>query len=247
MCTVTLIPRRTGYRLAMNRDERLSRVAGLPPKPYYLHGCSAIFPSEPNGGTWIALNEHGIALSLINWYSIPSKSRLSPNSRGEVVRRTCQARTFEQVAAILHDLPLLQMNPFRLIGVFPADSAAREWRWDQNRLTTHIQPWQPQQWISSGFDEAQAQRVRSETFRRQLHSESAGGMTWLRNLHRSHKPMKGPFSTCMHREDAATVSYTEIEVSADQGTMRYVAGPGCCESEPTEHSLSLVMPPVRSG
>ena len=35
-----------------------------------------------------------------------------------------------------------------------------------------------------------------------------GRLNWLRRLHRSHLPERGPFSICMHRSDAATVSYT---------------------------------------
>src|SRR5512140_1000833 len=54
MCTVTFIPRDVGYYLAMNRDEKLSRIAGLPPKRQFIDGCTVLFPSEPGGGTWIS-------------------------------------------------------------------------------------------------------------------------------------------------------------------------------------------------
>ena len=60
MCTVTLIARRNGYALGMNRDERLARVAALPPKNQRLERRHALFPSEPNGGTWIGVNDAGV-------------------------------------------------------------------------------------------------------------------------------------------------------------------------------------------
>ena len=59
MCTVTFIARKHGYALGMNRDEQLSRVPGLPPSEKTINGCRVLAPSEPGGGTWIALNERG--------------------------------------------------------------------------------------------------------------------------------------------------------------------------------------------
>jgi len=50
----------------MNRDEKLTRPTGLPPKKRMVNGRAVISPSEPGGGTWIALNDHGATLALIN-------------------------------------------------------------------------------------------------------------------------------------------------------------------------------------
>jgi hypothetical protein len=121
----------------------------------------------------------------------------------------------------LHGLPLNRINPFRLIGVFPTTSEIVEWRWNLKQLVRKNLPWKSQQWISSGFDEPAAQRVRGRTFRQAQKQESTGSLDWLRRLHRSHLPQTGPFSTCMHRNDAATVSYTEIVVSDQHALMRY--------------------------
>ena len=73
MCTVSFIARQQGYALAMNRDEKLARVAGLPPKKSIVSGRAVLAPSEPGGGTWIALNDCGATLALINWYSITAR------------------------------------------------------------------------------------------------------------------------------------------------------------------------------
>jgi hypothetical protein len=40
-------------------------------------------------------------------------------------------------------------------------------------------------------------------FQRAGRQHSADSLDWLRRLHRSHSPQAGPFSTCMHRSDAA--------------------------------------------
>jgi hypothetical protein len=227
MCTVTFIAQRNGYCLGMNRDERLTRVEGLPPTRNKLNGRRLLYPAEPSGGTWIALNDSGASLALINWYSVTDKVDRGAMSRGEVVKAVGAADSAEVANAALKELPLKGINPFRLIGIFPSSLEIIEWRWNLKQLVRKNARWTAQQWISSGFDETAAQRTRSQTFRHALRRISTPSISWLRKLHSSHAPHVGPFSTCMHRAGAATVSYTEILVSRGTGTMRYHAGPPC--------------------
>jgi len=244
MCTVTLVPRKTGYRLAMNRDERLTRVKAFPPRQFDdLDGSMSIHPSEPDGGTWISLNSHGVALALINWYSVPTLPKSNRLSRGKVVPSARNKRTPDDVANVLDKLPLTRMNPFRLIGIFSENQQAFEWRWNQAKLSARSHSWESQQWISSGFDEPEAQRVRDATFRQKLQTASPDTLEWLRDLHASHEPLKGPFSTCMHRNDAATVSYTEIEVADNLGAMAYLDSAACCGRTPYRLVINTVSSP----
>jgi hypothetical protein len=227
MCTVTFIARQRGYCLGMNRDEKLTRPAALPPKKTKVNGCVVVGPSEPGGGTWISLNDSGACFALINWYSIAARVNQNAITRGEVVNSVSTAISPDFADASLGELSLKRINPFRLIGVFPATGELVEWRWDLKRLVRKSHRWKTQQWISSGFDEPKAQRVRGRTFQQALYQASAGRLDWLRRLHGSHSPRTGPFSTCMHRADAATVSYTEITVSPRDAVMHYYAGSPC--------------------
>src|SRR6266704_2442821 len=227
MCTVTFIARQRGYCLGMNRDEKLTRPAGLPPKKKTMNGRTVLCPSEPGGGTWIALNDGGTTFALINWYSITARVAGKAVSRGEVVNSVSTASSPDLADTALAELPIHRINPFRLIGVFPATGEIVEWRWNLKQLVRKNHRWKSQQWISSGFDEPTAQRVRSKTFQRAERQHSADSLDWLRRLHRSHSPQAGPFSTCMHRADAATVSYTEVAVSTRDATMRYHVGAPC--------------------
>ena len=227
MCTVTFIARKRGYALGMNRDEKLTRPSGLPPKRKKVNGRVLLFPSEPSGGTWIAVNDSGTTFALINWYAIPARVRGQVMSRGDVVTAASAADSPELADAALARLPINRINPFRLIGIFPATSEVVEWRWNLKRLVREKHRWETQQWISSGFDEPKAQRMRSKTFQQATRQYSAGSLDWLRRLHRSHTPQVGPFSTCMHRADATTVSFTEVAVSSRQIVMRYHAGAPC--------------------
>jgi hypothetical protein len=236
MCTVSLLARRRGYALAMNRDELLTRVAGIPPRRREVNGREVLCPSEPGGGTWIALNDSGATLALINWYSVKTRVKTNPRSRGEVVNATCGAASPEDADAALHTLPLRRINAFRLIGVFPRTQEVVEWRWNLKELERVCHSWRTQQWISSGYDEPGAQRVRSSTFRAAQKQLSCGSLDWLRRLHRSHAPERSAYSTCMHREDAATVSYTEVVVSGASGVMRYCPGAPCRQRRQHAHA-----------
>jgi hypothetical protein len=178
-------------------------------------------------------------MALINWYSVTARVKRNPISRGEVVKSVKATDSAEAADAELRGLPLGHINPFRLIGIFPRTSKIFEWRWDLNRLVRKVRPWKTQQWASSGFDEPTAQRVRSRVFLSALREREVGSLDWLRQLHRSHSPQSGPFSTCMHRTDAATVSYTEIRVSDRRAKMSYHAGWPC--NSPTSWKRILEM------
>ncbi len=228
MCTVTFLARQRGYLLGMNRDEQLTRATGLPPRPQIVEGRTVVGPSEPGGGTWIALNDAGVTYALINWYSIKSRPiRGKTASRGAVVNSVRAQITPAAAAERLAKLPLKQMRPFRLIGVFSETREIFEWQWDWERLVSKAHPWRARQFISSGWDEPAAQRIRSETFQSALRQKTAGRLDWLRRLHASHAPVGGPFSICMHRADAATVSYTEVRVSVHACALGYQAGAPC--------------------
>src|SRR6266567_137587 len=77
---------------------------------------------------------------------------------------------------------------------------------------------------------------------------AAGSDGWLRRLHRSHIPGPGPFSVCVHRQDAATVSYTEVRCGGTQISMDYLDGNPCRKSGFDELArLALKNPLVHSN
>lgn len=235
MCTVTFWPHPRGYRLAMNRDEQRSRPAGLPPRLHPTRTGTAVHPSEPGGGTWISLNDHGVTFALLNGYS-PSTPRVAATrprvSRGEVVRQLRHVIDSSELPEILARLPLSQMPSFRLIAVLSAERRLIEWAWDGRDFQPRLHAWRPGQWISSGFDEPRARQARSQVFQQRSRDPFAGSLDWLRALHRSHEPAPGPFSTCMHRPDAITVSYTEIEVDPEVVRLAHLPHAPCQSAPP---------------
>lgn len=227
MCTITFIPRRRGYLLGMNRDEQRSRETALPPQHQTIGSRRALFPRESGGGTWIGVNDAGVTFALINWYGVTARVTGSVISRGEIVASALGLEAVDRVTETLKEARLDRVNPFRLIAVFPGDETVVEWTWNREVLQQHPHPWQMATWISSGFDEPGAQRTRSLVYSEALSLPSAGTQDWLRQLHASHAPKRGPYCHCMHREDAATVSYTEVKVTPQQISMGYLSGSPC--------------------
>lgn len=228
MCTVTFIARECGYLIGMNRDEKLSRPLAIGPIHYRINGRSVLAPSEPGGGLWIGTNDAGASFALINWYGVTARVQSQPISRGEIVKTALPLDSPGAVTHALSSLQLGRINPFRLIGVSPSKRAVTEWRWDLLKLERIEHAWRRNVWISSGFDEPGAQQTRGEIFGEVLKQKPARSSTWLRSLHQSHWPEPGPYSMCMHRSDAATVSYTEIAMLRDRAEMHYVPGSPCC-------------------
>ena len=239
MCTISFVPKSHGFYIAMNRDEKFTRSTALPPAIVDLAQRRAILPREPEGGTWISVNDAGVCLALINWHRIESEPEHSIVSRGQVIIALAGKSSADEIAATLADLPLQQLRPFRLITIIPSTKDIMEWRWNVERLSIRTHVWQPQHWFSSGFDERQAQRERRRICDAAHTQITARNLGWLRRLHRSHSPKSGPFSICMHRSGAATVSYTEVAVSDQRATMRYKAGPSCSSAAMAVKTMPL--------
>ena len=238
MCTVSFLPRPQGFYLAMNRDEKRDRLVGLAPAIAGFQCRNVIFPREPSGGTWISANDAGVCLALINWHRVKREPKNDVVSRGEVVRELAGKSSTGEIARGVMKLPLRKLRPFRLVAIEPSEKVVTEWRWNLERLIRRDHPWRPQHWFSSGFDERRAELERRRVCDAAHNQRSTESLRWLRQLHCSHAPGRGPFSICMHRADASTVSYTEVAVSTRRATMRYKPGPCCSDGMMVTKTIS---------
>lgn len=228
MCTLSFLPTKNGYAAAMNRDELLSRAPALPPQKLSINGIDVIYPREPAGGTWIACNSRGNLLALLNW-NVPGAAQIAakPKSRGEVIPQLIDAPDCLSTERRFDSLPLAGTFPFRLIGFFRRSKEIREWRWDGTRVQNLQLPWSRNHWFSSSISDRAAEIVRGKICHAAPPSQLGEEVDWLQTLHRAHGLRPGAFSICMHRPDAATVSYTEVQCTGDLTRMRYQQGSPC--------------------
>jgi len=236
MCTLSFAPSSGGFYLLMNRDEQRSRAVAIPPQKLVCGNLSAVYPREASGGTWIGINQHGLMLALINWYSTPQLQGAPAFSRGAIIPKLLAKDSASTMEEELHHLPLARLNPFRLILVSAQDQSLYEFRSDSVTCRRLSFPWARAHWFSSGFEENKAMRIREQTCALESGLDT---LTQFRNLHSSHAPEKGPFSICMHREDACTVSCTEIIMTNEQATVSYYDSSPCQAVTPTSLTLNL--------
>ena len=232
MCTLTLIPREDGYYLAMNRDEETTRGLAAPPVRIDAEGVETVYPRETEGGTWIAANDRGVALALLNWNDMTHPNARKIRSRGEVIPELIRMDSHRDVETAFERLDFVGMLPFRLVGVFPAEKEIVEWRWNLRPVNSQLHQWEPRQWFSSSLSDEQAALHRGEACRSAWCQEDAGSLPWLRKLHAAHDAQRGPFSICVHRENVETLSYTEFACTSTRVLCNYFPGSPCTMTAP---------------
>lgn len=240
MCTVAVIQCAQGLIVAGNRDERLTRLAAEPPKEMRAGGLRWLAPIDgEEGGTWTAVNELGVAFSLLNNYQASALQTLAeqlyapiaaPISRGHVVAHVADCADVTAVVSSLRDgdLELSRVRPFNLI-VARLNGGAHQLDWDGKALTI-AELLLPALVVSNGGDLSRATTARTATFDAQRRNWSEQGPTdaQLAALFGSHEPAKDHYSVCMHLPPfAKTMSHTTIRLRANAATMRYVAGSPC--------------------
>src|SRR5947209_9455976 len=131
MCPVSFTSHSSGYYVGMNRDERFSRHAALPPRVFDSNTPHAVYPFEPNGGTWIAVNDTGIAFALINRnISVGYEQK---RSRGEIIPALVHS-SLPAIEERLMMLPLTGTLPFLLIVIAFPQRKLCESLWDGSEL-----------------------------------------------------------------------------------------------------------------
>lgn len=245
MCTLTFIPKNEGYLAGMNRDELLTRPTALLPQIHSQNGMEYVCPREPSGGTWIACNSLGNLLALLNRNEIDVAALGEKRrTRGSVIPELIAEENPPSTDARLARVSLDGVFPFRLIGVFRNERILIEWRWDGDCIQRIDSAWARKHWFSSSLSDTTATENRGRVCEASSVDPAVGSTSWLRKLHRSHEPKPGPYSVCVHRLDAATVSYTEVECAPARISMSYLSGNPCLKTNfETGTTISLEQSP----
>jgi uncharacterized protein with NRDE domain len=227
MCTASWWPGGDEYLLCFNRDESRSRLPGRPPSLRTSHGRRVIAPADgDHGGTWIGVNDAGLAVALANRYQVPRPPVPEDRvSRGLLVMELLGLSSLADIARTLSRLRLAVHEPFTVVGL-ARGAPARLWSWDGTSLTDWRQEEAGLLLASSAVDQDAAVAARRDTF---AAAATAGPLDpgTLATIHASHRPARGPLSVCMHRDDASTVSFTVVRVARDRVTLAHANGPPC--------------------
>jgi hypothetical protein len=186
------------------------------------------------GGTWIAVNELGLSLALLN-RGLGSPAQLS---RGLLVMNLIGAPTLPDVTERFAASDLSDFAAFTLLGLAPGRPAVLfNWNGREPTFIADADEYMPL--VSSSVDSAgcAAQRRSAlESIRAKSPQLHPGA---LLAFHRSHSPAPSAHSVCMHRDDAQTVSFTWVTVDGAGANMYYSPGSPCRSLAGESLSLAL--------
>ena len=230
MCTVTWRPSVDGYDLFFNRDELRTRATARPPSEADAEGVRYLAPTDSEaGGTWVAVNELGTTVGLLNAHPPAASAPRRLLSRGLLVRKLADLEDADRLESRLSGLALERLRPCTVFAVSLGGVAA-VLEWNGRALYSRAVR-SPFLLSSSSLDATGAEAARRRLLGRLLRDGPTPVSAHL-EFHRSHLRGHGPLAPCMHREDARTVSFTRVEVHQDVIQMPYAAGPPC-RTDPT--------------
>lgn len=243
MCTMTWFVNQDGYDLFFNRDERLTRSRALPPS-IQTHSSSGdtidyISPTDVDaGGTWIAVNEYGVTVCLLNHYQFEQIETYKKwISRGEIVRRFSKVITLQDSQKIFEGMSLEDYRAFRMFIIEPAGNN-RLMVWDGHQARVERNVTMPKS--SSSVDAKHVKALRKQLFV-DLELDTSTSVEQYIAYHSSHSPSRSKDSVCMHRDDAQTVSLSHVSVANGVVSFRYADGSPC--EVPLSEPISLVLSP----
>jgi hypothetical protein len=239
MCTLTWRRDSLGYTILFNRDERNARLPALPPRLEHA-GIRWIGPVDgDHGGTWIAVNERGVTVGLMNGIFEERAAVSEPRSRGLLVRDLAGAESLASLEEEVEAMDLTTYRPFRFFALAPeAPFLFAEWNGRVLKMRRDPKPAPPI--VSSFFEESEVGRRRRADYDRLVGATDNPPVERLEAYHRSHFPERSPYSVCMHREEARTQSLTRVDVTAERARMLYHAGPPCENAPEFEVALARV-------
>lgn len=217
MCTVSWLHTGDGYHLLCNRDERHTRKAALAPFVQQQQDVHFIAPVDrDHGGSWIAVNEFGLAFCLLNRYpseSCHNEERREYRSRGLLLMELVDCRDSMEARSRIDRFKLEEFPPFTLAMLAPAEPSLLIHWTGCDALLEYNSDAMPL--VSSSFNQRGVGICRKRLFERMVAEQGHINIRGLLDFHSSHWPAPSAYSPCMHREDAATVSFSWIKVGED--------------------------------
>lgn len=232
MCTLTWTHRveasGRSYRLWFNRDELRSRGPEVPPREEVTDGgVRYIAPADSDaGGTWLAVNEFGVTVALLNGYrDSKGPPRETWTSRGHLVRELAGVRDAHDVWPMLSPRALAPYRPAVVVVVTPHAPTLLA-RWDGLDVSVDTRAERQLPVTSSSYEQDAVQRFRRELYRGMVGENATLPDPEVLRAFQRHVEPDGPtaFTPSMARPDASTRSQCFIDVGPDSIALSYAPG-----------------------
>lgn len=223
MCTVSWSVEQKHLSLCFNRDERKSRGEASGPKVLDLGGVQTIAAIDADaGGTWLAVNEFGLCVFLLNNYGAEAlrRKRLpAPRSRGELPIRFTSSQARCEVLSSLKSDQFDEYNPF-ILGVADVEGVSL-FAWDGEGLKS-VQS-EGGFVTTSSFNTHEVESYRKSSYEAALKAKGEFTADDRRLYHVSTPHEDAAFNPMMLRNDSRTRSVSTIDVCPARVAYRYEA------------------------
>jgi hypothetical protein len=238
VCTVSWLHCDDGYELFCNRDEKHTRAVARGPEITAYEGVRFIAPQDTvGGGTWIAVNEYGVSFCLLNGQQ-EKTSRISI-SRGRVIRELLSAASLSIALQRASSIDPSRFAPFTLVILESGQHASTvEWNGRDKAILPYADVVMPL--TSSSVDSEGVRLRRHQELRALCGSPESLNSGILLKFHSSHAAGPDAYSTCMHRPDAETVSFSWIKVMHSEARFFYSPAAPCRSMPGETRTLTLL-------
>ncbi len=216
------------------------RPAASPPRVEACGARLAILPRDPQaGGTWIAVNDAGLAMVLLNANPKPG-TQPSPGriTRGAIIPSLLDAVTLDEAVTRAEQLDVAPFAPFRLVVIDQHELVELALGNGALVVRERARIDRPLMHTSSGLGDALVAEPRRKLFA-ELFSGDALWKETQDAFHRHRWPAREGISVSMCRDDAWTVSQTIIEIDATFARLTYLGAPPDQPVSPVALSLPI--------
>ena len=223
MCTATwFFEDQDRYELFFSRDESRARRPASEPSLHVLNGMPYLAPTDKEkGGTWIGVNEAGVALCLLNLYGprvpAPDEGKVS---RGTLLGSLMDVQRLSELASRIGRATLRDYNPFLLLGLAPR-AVPVCYRWDGKSVSMSELKSSDMPVTSSSHATARVLKHRRQLLDRMRSGSDRLTSETLLAFHRGAGEKDRAVSVCMSRPDAHTVSFSHIRVTPERNVFAY--------------------------
>jgi len=224
MCTLSWQFSSAGFDLFFNRDEQRSRAPACPPESRSTDdGTSYLALIDPEGGgSWIFVNEHGLAATLLNAYDLTADVQSSGEqlrSRGQLLLALSDVRCIAEFETALRSELLKSLYAPCFLCAFDLGGRQMIRLWDGRELVSVV-PRIPGFLTTSSVRSKEVVSHREEAFMQALGAPPYDPDA-METLHAGLERPADAFNVRMSRLDAKTVSRTHIRMTEDHKTLRY--------------------------
>ena len=203
--------------IIFNRDEQKTRAIANPPESIRVGASTALMPIDPDkGGSWIATNEYGLTIALLNNYEVLPDKATKYESRGIVVKNLSKCCTLPELEESLRAMLLEKAYPaFSLLIWETKSRLVQMYKWDENSLV--LSSPQASFFTSSSWNSEAVQNYRTDSYVNAVINNEVPIRTFMSSVARGREK----WSVYMEREQTQTVSVSTIKVYGTETHFTY--------------------------